>query len=140
MMYHGDSSPEDQAADKAMSALYQQLDNCDLPADTSFDIAAGLHDLTGRIQAEVRLGPTSGHGHQRLPVPAARRLLAAAAMLLPPADRARYEEEFRSELVEIALAGGGRWAQLVYAARQLLSARRLRSALVSSRRQRSLAP
>lgn len=52
-MYHGDSSPQDQGADVAMRALYQQLDDDDLPADTSFNTAAGRRDLTHRIQTEL---------------------------------------------------------------------------------------
>jgi hypothetical protein len=59
--------------------------------------------------------------------------------MLPAGDRARYAEEFGSELAEIALAGGGRFAQLAYAARQLRSAPRLRADLRSPRR-RSAAP
>ena len=45
------------------------------------------------------------------------------ARLLPGAERARYREEFGSELTEIALAGGGRREQLAYAIRTLLRAR-----------------
>jgi hypothetical protein len=54
MMYHGDDSrPQDQAADNAMRALYRQLDQYDLPADTPFDTEAGLRDLTSRINHEL---------------------------------------------------------------------------------------
>jgi len=67
-------------------------------------------------------------------VPLAGHLLAAAARLLPASDRARYAEEFRSELAEIARAGAGRRPQLAYAARQLMSARRLRADLRAPRR------
>ena len=57
-MYHGDDSrPQDQAADAAMTDLYQQLDDHDLPADTPFNTAAGHRDLTDRIQAEFSRGP-----------------------------------------------------------------------------------
>lgn len=61
-----------------------------------------------------RIAPLTGH------------LLAAAARLLPVGDRARYGEEFRSELAEIARAGAGRRPQLAYAVRQVMSVRRLR--------------
>ena len=44
-MYHGNSSPQYQAADAAMRALNRQLDYHDLPGDTPFDTAAGLRDL-----------------------------------------------------------------------------------------------
>jgi hypothetical protein len=70
---------------------------------------------------------------------AARRLAAAAARMLPAGDRARYGEEFGSELADLALAGGGRRVQLAYAARQLRRAPRLRADLRSPRR-RSAAP
>jgi hypothetical protein len=55
-------------------------------------------------------------------------LLAVATWLLPAKDRARYKEEYQSELWEIAHTGSRR-AQLAYAARQLLSAFRLRRGL-----------
>ena len=73
------------------------------------------------------------------PVAPARRLLVLAARMLPAGDRARYGEEFGSELADIALAGGGRLMQLAYAGRQLMSAVRLRTALASPRR-RSAGP
>lgn len=60
-MYHGDSSPQDQAADAAMTALYRQLDDHDLPADIPLDTAAGHRDLTHRIQAELSPAPQSAH-------------------------------------------------------------------------------
>ena len=61
--------------------------------------------------------------------PTADRLLAATARLLPAADRARYGEEYRAKLSEIAHTGAGRRSQLAYAARQLTSAWRLRAEL-----------
>jgi hypothetical protein len=65
----------------------------------------------------------------------ARQLLGIAVRFLPVVERARYGEEFRSELAEIALAGGGRRAQMAYAARTVLnSAWQLRAALRSPRR------
>ena len=87
-----------------------------------------LNRATGRRAGEP--GPSA---------PLARRLVAVAARHLPAAERARYSEEFRSELAEIARAGGGRRAQLAYGARQVMSAVRLRAALRSPR-QRSAAP
>jgi hypothetical protein len=54
-------------------------------------------------------------------MPLAGPLTAVAARLLPVAERARYCEEFGSELAEIALAGGRRRTQLAYAARTVLS-------------------
>ncbi len=84
----------------------------------------------------ARVGATASSGGQ-LPVPMllAGRLTAVAARLLPSAERARYGEEFRSELAEIALAGGGRRPQLAYAYRTVLSAAwQLRAALRTPRR------
>jgi hypothetical protein len=63
----------------------------------------------------------------RGPAPTAGRLLAVATRLLPPTDRTRYLEEFSAELASIAEGGGSRRAQVAYAARQLASARRLRT-------------
>jgi hypothetical protein len=57
---------------------------------------------------------------------------------VPAGDQARYREEFRSELAEIALAGGGRLTQLAYGARVLASSVRLRAALLAPRRQGAL--
>lgn len=65
-------------------------------------------------------------------------LLAAAARLLPATARARYTEEYRSELWDLADSGAGlmrqlrsRMRQLRYALNQLASARRMRLALRS---------
>jgi hypothetical protein len=65
--------------------------------------------------------------------PWAGRLLVTAARLLPTSGRARYCEEWRSELWEIAAAQTGRRPQYQYAARQLLSVVRLRAAMLSHR-------
>lgn len=67
------------------------------------------------------------------------RLLTAAACLLPAAGRARYAEEYRSELWELAQSGAGRLRQLRYALRQLFNVRRMGFALRSPRR-RGAAP
>jgi hypothetical protein len=69
----------------------------------------------------------------------ATHLLTAAARLLPTAERARYADEYRSELWELSQAGDGRIRQLSYALRQLRSAPSMRLALSSPRR-RSAAP
>ena len=53
------------------------------------------------------------------------RLAGAATRLLPARERARYAEEFRSELWELAAAGTSRRTQQAYAARQVLCAWRL---------------
>jgi hypothetical protein len=66
-------------------------------------------------------------------------LTSVASFLLPAADRARYSEEYRSELWELAQAGAGRIRQLRYALRQLRNALPMGFALRSPRR-RSAAP
>lgn len=89
---------------------------------------------SARGSAAIALGRRPGHRRNSV----ARRLLAAAVWLLPAGDQARYRYEFRSELEEIALAGGGRFTQLVYMARVLRSSVRLRAELKSPRRQSAL--
>lgn len=68
--------------------------------------------------------------------PSADRLLEGVALLLPPADRARYSEEYHSELWEIARTRAGRRQQLQYAARQLSRAGHLRIAVRAPRRRK----
>jgi hypothetical protein len=60
------------------------------------------------------------------------------ARLLPEADRARYAEEFRCEVWELAAAGTGRWGQLARAARVLTRARETRAALRAPARRGAL--
>ena len=76
------------------------------------------------------------HGTGRV-APSAGHLLAAAARLLPATDRARYAEEYRSELWEIARAGQPRRRQIGYAARQAASSLRLRAELRTPRRRKA---
>jgi hypothetical protein len=57
----------------------------------------------------------------------AARLLDFAAWVLPPADRARYCEEYQAELYELALVG--RRAQWAYSVRLVLYSLPLRHAL-----------
>lgn len=66
--------------------------------------------------------------------PSAGWLLATAARLLPAPDRARYREEYHSELHDLASAGAGRLHQLRYAARQLTRTAHLRRAIMTPRR------
>ena len=49
----------------------------------------------------------------------ARKVLAMAVQLLPPEVRPRFDEEFRSELHHLALAGASVAAQLRYALNQI---------------------
>ena len=75
-----------------------------------------------------------GRRKARQVAPSAAGLLAAAARLLPTADRARYAQEYRSELWDLAHTGAGRIRQLRYALRQLRSAPQMGIALRSPRR------
>jgi hypothetical protein len=56
--------------------------------------------------------------------PFAGRMVGHTTRLLPAADRARYAEEFRSELWDLAEIGAGRCQQVLYAASQLTRAGR----------------
>jgi hypothetical protein len=89
------------------------------------DVARGLTLALDRASR----GVIRGRREAPRVAPAAGRLVAAAARLLPERERAQYTEEFLSELWEIAHVGGRRRAQLAYAARQVSSARRLRAEL-----------
>lgn len=71
--------------------------------------------------------------------PSAGRLLMAASRLLPPSDRARYAEEYQSELWELASAGASRAEQLRYATRQALRAAQVRGEVLAPR-SKSAAP
>jgi hypothetical protein len=66
--------------------------------------------------------------------PSAGRISSAAARLLPEPDRARYREEYLSELWDVAHAGASFWQQARYALRQLAGALRMRDALLRPRR------
>ena len=68
----------------------------------------------------------------------AGRLVEVATRILPVMDQVRYGEEFRSELAEVARAGGGRWTQMTFAARLLTSAWSLRAELRDPQRHRAL--
>ena len=70
--------------------------------------------------------------------PLAARLLGMAARLLPEADRARYAEEFRCEVWELAAAGAARWGQLARAARVLTRAWETWAALRATARRQAV--
>jgi hypothetical protein len=111
---------------------YGRLRGCHLVKHKETRGAALWGMFKSRNPADAR---ASGRGQfgARCVAPSAGRLAAAAARLLPASERARYAEEFRSELWEIAQADSRR-AQLAYAARQLVAARRLRAGLQVPRR------
>jgi hypothetical protein len=82
-------------------------------------------------------GHDSGKRVQARPVAlSARRLAVAAAWLLPAGDRARYGDEYRSELWDLAHAGAGRRQQVGYAFRQFVRAVPMRQAVLAPRGKR----
>jgi len=85
----------------------------------------------------VPLGKTSGHTPAHRIAPAASRLAAATARLLPASDRERFHEEFRSELWDLAAAGMAPRRQIAHALSQLRCAVPLRFAVLSPRRRRA---
>jgi hypothetical protein len=93
--------------------------------------AASTHALGRRNPGRGRAGGSGRVGRS------ARRLASAAARLLPAADRARYAEEYRSELWELAQAGESRRRQAAYGLRQLRSALALRGELQAPRRRQA---
>lgn len=72
----------------------------------------------------------------RVTAPAVR-VATAATRLLPPADRVRYSEEYRSELWDLAADGASRLQQTGCALRQFRCAVPLRFAVLSPRRRRA---
>lgn len=90
--------------------------------------------LNYALSAACKKAERGNGGVVRTPAMGAARLLAVAAWVLPAGDRARYGEEFRSELAEVALAGGGRFAQLAHSARVVVSSVRLRWELAPPQR------
>jgi hypothetical protein len=88
----------------------------------------------GRSDRGVLPGASSpGHARARRVALPARRLVAAAAGLVPAGERARYGEEYRSELHDLAASGAGRCRQLGYALRLLAGTLRLRRAVLAPR-------
>lgn len=108
----------------------------DLPGvpDRILSVAADLSQACEFVLASASVPVKEERGAGRRVAPSAARLLAAATGLLAASARARYSEEYRAELWEIAAAGGGRRQQLLYAVRQVRSAWRLRTALGIPRR------
>jgi hypothetical protein len=105
----------------------------DRTLDLVLDLGRGLAVYRDRTLDLVHDGIRKRSTAVRV-LPVAGRLVTAAARLLPTQERARYAEEFGSELWEIAQVGAGRRAQLAYAARQVLAVTRLRARLRAPRR------
>jgi hypothetical protein len=108
-----------------------------LPATSTTPSAS----LTSRARPATSTGPRVGVARKqrgaRWVAPSANRLLGAATRLLPAANQARYAEEYRSELWEIAYAGHPRRSQLRYASRQVVSSLHLRAELLSPHRRKA---
>jgi hypothetical protein len=101
-----------------------------------FEPKKTLHDLAATVR-RMRLPHLAfnmeGRSERRssLIAPSAGQLLRIAANLLPADHRLRFTEEFRSELWQVAHAGGGRLQQLRYAFQQVIRAPFLRHALLA---------
>ncbi|MGI5227387.1 hypothetical protein [Actinoallomurus sp. CA-142502] len=110
-----------------------------LPGSPRNDVFEAVLPMIGELKEILGALPANGHDGGRRQVEgaawSARQLLQVATRLLPGCDRARYAEEFRSELWD--LAGAGRWQQILYAARQLLRAGHLRIELKAPRRSKA---
>lgn len=102
-------------------------------------LADELADELARARPGTRTAGASGQRKVKGIAPWAASLLAAAVRLLPAADRARYAEEYLSELWDLAQSGARRRRQLGYALRQFRSAPLLGFALRFPRR-RGAAP
>jgi hypothetical protein len=98
-----------------------------------------LHEIDQSAWGKAADWPTAGLAA----VPAGRvaapagMMAAAAARVLPARDRARYAEEYRSELWELASSGDPFRRQLAYALRLLRSAILLRSELHVPRKRKA---
>lgn len=91
-------------------------------------VSSDAHQLAWTLER------AQGRRKAKRAAPSAAGLLTVAARLLPVADRARYAEEYLSELWDLAQCGVGRLRQLQYALRQLRSALLVSFALRSPRR------
>jgi hypothetical protein len=108
----------------------------DLDSTLNLDLA-----LRRSVDRTAEAGPgernvppsTRSRAQARRVAPPARRLAAVATWLLSTRERARYGEEYRSELHELAASGAGRCQQLGYAVRLLMRAVPLRLAVLVPR-------
>jgi hypothetical protein len=76
----------------------------------------------------ARSEPADNIGRGVLPVRTAHLIAFSASLLLPANVRARYRDEFASELHDLAASKMSRWEQTVYAIRLLIRAISLRRA------------
>lgn len=100
------------------------------------DLAVNLaNDLSHTVDLAAQVAERKARGVAA----SAAGLVTAATWLLPAADKARYRDEYRSELWDLARSGEGRLRQFRYALRQLCHAVPMGVALRSPRR-RGAAP
>ncbi len=95
-------------------------------------------ELEKRWAADSESGGRSGEGMGVVVAGAAARVATWAVRILPVADRARYGEEFRGELWELAAAGGGRRQQFRHAVVLLFHGPRLRGELKACHARRAV--
>ena len=88
-----------------------------LQSRSAFGAASTVATIEARPQVEEKPGRAPSDD-SKLPA-AAAKLVELAVLLLPAADRARYCEEFRSELGELAETGATPEEQLIYGVRLL---------------------
>lgn len=107
-----------------LSALVNLLKSVDLALSSARTPADEIAWICSREAVAPLQRPAEAYGRST-----ALKLLDLAAQVLPPAERPRFQEEFKSELAEIARGGGGYREQVTYSARQVRSALLLRAAL-----------
>ena len=123
------------ARGRALERLRVLFASQDLPLADSLTLGSdGAHQRQPAAQPAPGQHEDADERRARRVALAAGRLLTAAGWLLPATGRARYCEEYRYELWEIASNGGRRRHQLLYAIRQLTRAARMRHEVLSPRR------
>jgi hypothetical protein len=130
----GMSAPDLARARDGLAALASAAHDAKSLADCLYRAATAAAALARAADSATIPDAGEKAGVGRVTRPAAR-LLATATWLLPAAARARYADEYRAELLEIAHGGQSRRAQLGYAYRQAKSSLRVRAALMAPRRQ-----
>jgi hypothetical protein len=89
---------------------------CALVRDLDPDFGStvgGLYDVCRRLVWTLGAGAP----HRTVPAALAARLAHSAVRVLPAGSRSRYDDEFGSELSELAAAGASWQAQVLYAVR-----------------------
>src|SRR5262249_48874105 len=118
--YRALASDRDLASDRA-SGLVRVIDRA---AERANNLCKELRSLEAATIDAVASGK-----RQANPMRAAGRIAQTTTLVLPVADRARYCDEFRSELHDLAATGVSRLGQLVYAVRLMDQAWTLRTEL-----------